>query len=421
MLKILILDDNNSKIQKISQILKKIDGITEKDIYPAPDIVTAKKALSDLNFDLLLLDIQIPNRFDQNPQRDGGMKFLESIKASKKYSVPANIIGITAYNDIYDEAKPKFHQELQAIIKYEENSVNWIEQLKSKVEHLIAAKSKSKAVSESYDYDLAIICALDKIELESIKNLPGSWKENKLKNDSTIYYTGVFNSEGKSINVVAAAAPQMGMPAAAVLAMKLIHNFRPEYLVMTGIAAGVRGKVSLGDILVADPSWDYGAGKITDDGGTSLFLPEPRQIRIEPEISEKIQSISSKQQIFDVIKNRCPFDTPSWPLSLYIGPVASGASVIANSNIAQDIISHNRNLIGIEMETYAVLYAAQHCMKPRPKSFSVKSVCDFADEEKNDKFQKYAAYTSANFLYELVTNHLDFSKNIEFNNFSSTA
>jgi nucleoside phosphorylase len=36
----------------------------------------------------------------------------------------------------------------------------------------------------------------------------------------------------------------------------MIEASRPELLVMTGIAAGVRNSCEIGDVIVADPSWD---------------------------------------------------------------------------------------------------------------------------------------------------------------------
>ena len=46
----------------------------------------------------------------------------------------------------------------------------------------------------------------------------------------------------------------MGMCAASTLTMKLIENFHPRYIVMTGIAAGVKDgdNINLGDILIAE-------------------------------------------------------------------------------------------------------------------------------------------------------------------------
>jgi hypothetical protein len=42
-----------------------------------------------------------------------------------------------------------------------------------------------------------------------------------------------------------------------------------------------------------------------------------------------------------------------------------------------------------------VLSAARTAPCPRPTAFSLKSVCDMADEKKDDRWQSYAAYTSA--------------------------
>jgi nucleoside phosphorylase len=50
---------------------------------------------------------------------------------------------------------------------------------------------------------------------------------------------------------------------------------------------------------------------------------------------------------------------------------------------------------GIEMEAYGLYAAAAQSGSPRPTAFALKSVCDFADEQKDDKWQAYAAYTSA--------------------------
>jgi nucleoside phosphorylase len=85
-----------------------------------------------------------------------------------------------------------------------------------------------------------------------------------------------------------------------------------------------------------------------------------------------------------------------------MGPVASGASVIADSTVVDLIKSQSRKLVGIEMETYGVFLAARVCGRPRPLAMSVKSICDFADASKADDYQRYAAYTSASFLYEFA-------------------
>jgi hypothetical protein len=54
------------------------------------------------------------------------------------------------------------------------------------------------------------------------------------------------------------------------------------------------------------------------------------------------------------------------------------------------------------METFGVYYAADHSPEPQTKAISIKSVPDYGDGTKNDKFQKYAAYISANFIYQFI-------------------
>ena len=60
----------------------------------------------------------------------------------------------------------------------------------------------------------------------------------------------------------------------------------------------------------------------------------------------------------------------------------------------------------MEMETYGLFYSANNGFNPKPIPISIKSVCDFGDKEKADNFQKYAAFTSAKFLYEFALKEL---------------
>ena len=52
------------------------------------------------------------------------------------------------------------------------------------------------------------------------------------------------------------------------------------------------------------------------------------------------------------------------------------------------------------------MYAVKQAPAPRPMGLVIKSVCDYADEEKSDQYQKFAAYTSAQFAKLLYEKHL---------------
>jgi nucleoside phosphorylase len=246
---------------------------------------------------------------------------------------------------------------------------------------------------------IAIITALDTVEFQAVQALSSEWRERLVPFDDTLYIETTFSDGDKKIAVVAAHAPRMGMASSAMFATKMIHNFRPRWLCMCGIAAGVRGKVNLGDILAADPSWDWGSGKQDVRNGKSHFSPAPNQIGIEPGIRTKLRRYARDESLLAKIRAGWPANKPDSALRLHVEPVASGAAVLADRTYVDFISDQQRKFVGAEMEVYGVYIAGENCAKPRPMTFALKSVCDFADEQKSDEFQAYAAYTSARFLH----------------------
>lgn len=237
-----------------------------------------------------------------------------------------------------------------------------------------------------------------------------NWESFRLTNDSTEYFRGNFTKENVKISVIAASAPQMGMVAASVLTNKLINNFRPKFVVMTGIAGGVKGVGNFGDILISDISFDSGSGKIkTSDTGEAEFLPDFKSINLHADLKENLLSCMGSREFLNEIKSKWIAKKIDTELNIHIGPLASGASVVENRESLNTIKFHSRKLIGIDMETYGVFYTCENCSKPKPiAAMSIKSVSDYGDKEKNDDFQTYAAYTSANFLYQFALNRMDF-------------
>lgn len=98
-------------------------------------------------------------------------------------------------------------------------------------------------------------------------------------------------------------------------------------------------------------------------------------------------------------------------MKLVIGPVASGASVVTDPQIVDDIVyKQDRNTLGVEMEIYGVYYAANWAMEPKPKVLALKSVSDFANSEKGDLYHPYASYTSAKIFEILALKYLEYDE-----------
>lgn len=97
---------------------------------------------------------------------------------------------------------------------------------------------------------------------------------------------------------------------------------------------------------------------------------------------------------------------PAVPPKVVIDAMASGAAVLQSSQSIQEVRAQHKNLVGIEMESYAVFCAAEYSSEPRPQVLSLKSVCDFGDDQKNDDFHEYAIFTSSEFLRWLLLSDL---------------
>ncbi len=405
-IKILVVEDDNKKAQKISDVLATCRGVVRENIDLSQDAISAKKYLSEYKYDVLFLDIYIPKRFDQRPMIDGGVRLYEEIIGGGKCIVPDHIIGITAYEEAYVGAVGKFTERLSSIVKYTEQSDEWEHQIRSRIEDIVLAKEGGGTRDGDYDYDLGIICAMDQIEFESVRKLPADWKLLYSQGDTTNYYNGLFVKGDSRVRVIAAAADQMGMTAAAVLSMKVINKFKPRMMVIAGVAAGLEGRVNIGDVMIADPSWDYGSGKIQKTKDTTSFLPDPRQVRLNPELRAVVESIRDNHNFWRRIYDNWPGEKPSTELKMLIGPVASGSAVIADKRTLSAVSVQNRKLIGIDMETYAVMYATERSPRPRPLGISIKAVSDYATGKKDDKYQRFAAHVSAESVYGFFTEYV---------------
>jgi len=397
MLKIFIVDDDNKKIGKIIEQLRLVNSINLDDIDYVNDAVSAKKKLREGNYDLLILDVALPNRINEDAQIDGGAKLLEEIYDRAGYNIPLNIIGITSYDDSFANALSSFHEKLHHILKYNETETDWEQLLTSRVNHIIASK-KNVATNKSHESFMCVLCAIEQPELTALLSLDWCWKQTSIPLDDTIYYVGTITRSGTQKQIYSAAASRMGMTATSSLAMKMITSFKPKYIAMTGITAGIKGKTKHGDIVVADPAWDWGSGKWISSDGNLTFLQAPHQLSLSPSLRNKFRLFSRDKAVMSQIKRDWMGDAPPFELNLHIGPLASGASVLADGKTIEEIQRQHRQVLGVEMETYGLYVAAEEAPSPRPQFFSIKSVVDFGDGEKNDNYQKYAAFTSARAL-----------------------
>jgi nucleoside phosphorylase len=385
--KILVVDDNPAKLARIIKILEEV-GLARAQIDVAQTGVEARKYLTASIYDLMILDIALPMRPDSKPDRRGGISLLEEIVERGVYRLPQSVVGLTAYDDLQAEFTEQFRSRLWHLDHFDSGD-GWSDRLRAKAIYVVARHKQRE--SANYKTDLCVITGLQSPEIDAIRSLDWQWGTAQSLDDVGFYYQGTFRTGDSSRTVAAAAAPRMGMVASAIVALKMINRFRPKLLAMVGICAGVKDKCAIGDALLANPAWDWQMGKRTN--GTFAFAPH--QIDVPTEITERFVQLGQDQQLWFDLHRTFPGPKPNNIPSVKVGPVASGSSVLADLAAIEEIKQQHRKLIGVEMELYGVYAAARDCAPPRPICFGLKSVADFGDEDKDDKYQPYAAYVSA--------------------------
>ena len=404
-MRILIVDDVQEKIRKIMQTVLEVDGIVREDIDYAIETSTAKEKLMENEYDLMILDLFMPEEIIDESIANAGAEFIDEILGIESINKPIEIVVLSAYEECEAEFVKSNSRNAFHMLKYDVSSVAWQERLKDIIRYRLLYALQKK--SEQIDY--AIITTVQ-VETDAVRALSEEWNRVVFENDPNSYYVAEFEQDGIRKRVVNVQASDMGMVAASISTMNLNYHFKPKYIFITGIAAGI-GEHCFGDIIVPSEVWNYSSGKYIDKDGELSFLPEPKVIPLDIKIANLIRQ--DYKEVLEEIHEAWPVNNEvdllikKTELNVYSAPLASGTTVVANFQYVKEmILSHSRKTGGIDMEAYGVFAAARSMCDNKPIAICVKSVSDFADKGKGDGYQPYASYTSACFTKYMIMNLL---------------
>ena len=378
-------------------------GITEEFVDVAGSVVGAVKFLKENQYGLLVLDLVLPMRLSERPTDLGGTRLLTELVRDQSLKRPEHIVGLTVSEEALIKAQPEFSRGLWSIVRYGPDVNDWSEALVEKARYLLARENVEKGNTAS-DTDILFVCALPRPELSQLKfALGNNFDEILVDGDHTRYFRSVLTRQSRDVFLIVCSAPSMGLTAAASLTTKACMLFKPKIVVMTGICAGRKGEVDLGQCIVASTSWDYGSGKFVGSVDGVQFKANPYQLAIAPAAQSAAEAVLSDQTFLDYVHDSFQGSKPKQRLTGLLAPLASGAAVQAYGEFFESIAQKQvRKVAGIDMEAFAVSWAAREASEPKPLCIVAKSVADFADDEKSDKFQDYCSFTSALIGYEIA-------------------
>lgn len=160
--------------------------------------------------------------------------------------------------------------------------------------------------------DVLIVCAL-KDEFDQLLSITegsveGEWKRETLTDGRLVSDVTFIGKDGREFSVRATWSSFMGREEASALVHSLLINDSYNCIAMTGICAGRRGKVSLGDVIFADRLWSYDAGKLVRENGVDKFQGDILQYRPNRITVQRMQSLSAFPAEWPLLRPKLPLE-----------------------------------------------------------------------------------------------------------------
>ena len=139
-MKILIIDDDTSRLRQIKNSITNFCHIPDESIYESTSTNQAKSYLRDNYFDLLILDVVLPKRDGDTPEFGNGLSLLDEISRRPTYKKPEKIIGITSHISDIEAFRNKFDAYCFSIIEASEANNLWKKNLIDAINYTMSSK-----------------------------------------------------------------------------------------------------------------------------------------------------------------------------------------------------------------------------------------------------------------------------------------
>lgn len=378
---ILIVEDTDTKCEEI------IESITSRNIqykinfYRARNVYEYVKIINSSKFDIIIFDIILPPR-ENHYSIDVSIELIDELNQTVNINTPS--IALTEQDSPEYDTLIRFNEKLIPVISYKKGNLECFD----KLNHYIDSLTNLSRI------DFLIICALEK-EAEAYCKFTGPVLDEWKIETGSFRWRSICIGEAKGILCL---PPRAGLTSAALCTSKAIEKLKPKLVIMSGICAGVKGKVEFLDIIVPNLAWDYQVGKITNKG----FKAEPYQEEVDPDIISRLKHEWVNEDFKTYIKEDTWKSTKGkFDPEVHFEPIASGSAVVSDKLTVHNIGEQHRKFLGIEMEVSAVFSACKYSTV-RPLFFAAKSVVDFADEDKNDSVQEQACILSAKYCFRMI-------------------
>ncbi len=349
------------------------------------------RALNSETFDLIVLDLMLPFIDGMAADVGAGLELLKQIRSKSSRNTSATIIGLSGYPEELRDARVKFDEHGVLILNYAEGGM-WRDAILRVADDVRARAGLVRPV------DFLIIVAL-KEESDGFTAADVKLDEQFVVGGLVVQHVQLLSSESSRGIIVR--LRQMGLAAAINDTVAALTLFKPNIVCMSGICAGFKDNASLGQLIIASPSWEYQSGKWSDNG----FELAAYQIPLRAETRAIIEQAVTSAAFLGAIEDELPLSTarPRLRTLPKLAPAATGSAVIADASRLEHIKLQHRKVAALDMETFGVYFACHESCRSIQHYFSIKCVVDLADDKKDDDLHEYGCITSARAVIRAIS------------------
>jgi nucleoside phosphorylase len=234
-------------------------------------------------------------------------------------------------------------------------------------------------------------------------------REKRIQNDGTVmtyYRYDIVADAGRTYSVVATFMPRMGNDSAAIATFHVINDWRPKYIVLTGVAGGLdRKDVSLGDVVIADEVFRFDRRRKERDAET---VWAPNAYPTDRVLLNRASALLLEDDKMAMWARDCrtAFAEVNREPEGCVGNLACGDAVVDSQKLKTELKRLNRTLTAIEMEGGGFIEAIIN-QTAVAKALVVRGISDFAaDKSTTDSdtcnWRGFAARNAATFVVRFI-------------------
>jgi nucleoside phosphorylase len=188
-----------------------------------------------------------------------------------------------------------------------------------------------------------------------------------------VYFEGTLAKDGP--RALVQLLPSSGNLSAAVAATNMLRDVQVDFMLLVGLAAGLRQDLRAGDVVVSSEIVHYEPAKMTAGAVTPRF----NIVAVTPQWANNLAG--------------------NLPLvggaRLFVGAIGSGEKIIADRRHLDELLGGWSRVIAIEMEGAGVAQAVSSFHGKSPAIMLVKGIADIVGESKGGNLRQEAAKSAA--------------------------